>query len=109
MAVINPYGGMASSLDADELDALCAAVAGRKCRNLVGAGAPDEAADLRRPHPPCPSCGFPDCAHDGRAPAGRQNWFVYLFRVRRDEGKWPRTARVLRHLLMSDSYYRSSW
>ena len=37
------------------------------------------------------------------------NWFVYLFRVRRDEEKWPKTARVLRHLLMSDSYYRSSW
>lgn len=37
------------------------------------------------------------------------NWFVYLFRVRRDEGKWPKTARVLRHLLMSDSHYRSSW
>ena len=27
------------------------------------------------------------------------NWFVYLFRVRRDEEKWPKTARVLRHLL----------
>ena len=37
------------------------------------------------------------------------NWFVYLFRVRRDEGKWPKTARALRHLLMSDSHYRSSW
>lgn len=37
------------------------------------------------------------------------NWFVYLFHVRRDEGKWPKTARVLRHLLMSDSHYRSSW
>ena len=37
------------------------------------------------------------------------NWFVHLFRVRRDEGKWPKAARVLRHLLMSDSHYRSSW
>lgn len=37
------------------------------------------------------------------------NWFVYLFRVRRDEGKWPKTARVLRHLLISDSHYCSSW
>lgn len=35
------------------------------------------------------------------------NWFVYLFRVRRDEEKWPKTARVLRHLLMSDAYFRS--
>ena len=35
------------------------------------------------------------------------NWFVYLFRVRRDEEKWPKTARVLRHLLMSDAHFRS--
>ena len=35
------------------------------------------------------------------------NWFVYLFRVRRDEEKWPKTARVLRHLLMTDAYFRS--
>lgn len=37
------------------------------------------------------------------------NWFVYLFRVRRDEGKWPKTERVLHHLLTTDSHYRSSW
>lgn len=35
------------------------------------------------------------------------NWFVYLYRVRRDEEKWPKTARVLRHLLMTESYFRS--
>lgn len=35
------------------------------------------------------------------------NWFVYLFRMRRDEEKWPKTARVLRHLLMSDAHFRS--
>ena len=35
------------------------------------------------------------------------NWFVCLFRVRRDEEKWPKTARVLRHLLMSDAHFRS--
>ena len=74
MVAINPYEGMVSSLDADEFDALCSAVAGRKCRNLVGAGTLDEAADLWRSHPACPSCGFPDCAHDGRTPAGRRRW-----------------------------------
>lgn len=36
------------------------------------------------------------------------NWFVYLFRVRHDEEKWPKTARVLRHLLMADAHYCSS-
>ncbi|WP_283171146.1 hypothetical protein [Curtanaerobium respiraculi] len=33
------------------------------------------------------------------------NWFVYLFHVGRDEGKWPKTERVLRHLLTTDSHY----
>lgn len=36
------------------------------------------------------------------------NWFVYLFRVKRDDGRWPKTARVVRHLLMSETSYRSS-
>jgi transposase-like protein len=36
------------------------------------------------------------------------NWFVYLFRVKRDNGRWPRIARVIRHLLMSEASYRSS-
>lgn len=35
------------------------------------------------------------------------NWFVYLFRVNRDGDKWPKAARVLRHLVISDSCYRS--
>jgi transposase-like protein len=35
------------------------------------------------------------------------NWFTYLFRVKRDEEKWPKTERVIRHLLMTDSYFRS--
>lgn len=35
------------------------------------------------------------------------NWFVYLFRVKRDDEKWPKTERVIRHLFMSESHYRS--
>jgi transposase-like protein len=35
------------------------------------------------------------------------NWFVYLFRVKRDDERWPKVERVIRHLLMSNSYYRS--
>lgn len=65
---------MVSSLDADEFAALCSAVAERKCRSLIGAGNLDEAAALWRQHPRCPSCGFPDAAHDGRTPAGHQRW-----------------------------------
>lgn len=36
------------------------------------------------------------------------NWFVYLYRVNQSREKWPETARVVRHLLMSDAYFRSS-
>jgi transposase-like protein len=34
------------------------------------------------------------------------NWFVYLFRLRRDNEKWPKVERVVRHLMMTDARYR---
>jgi len=74
MVAVSPYAGMVSSLDANEFDALCNAVAERKCRNLMGVGTLDEAVELWRPHPVCPTCGFPDCARDGKTPAGHQRW-----------------------------------
>lgn len=37
------------------------------------------------------------------------NWFVYLFRVRQAEERWPKTEGVVRHLLMTDAHYRTSW
>lgn len=46
----------------------------------------------------------------GMDPANLQsylNWYVYLFRVNQAREKWPRTARVVRHLMMVDSYYRT--
>ena len=46
----------------------------------------------------------------GMDPANLQsylNWFVYLFRVRQAEDRWPKTARVVRHLLMADATYRT--
>ena len=36
------------------------------------------------------------------------NWFVYLFRVRRDKGKWPEVERVVRHLMIADATFRCS-
>ena len=36
------------------------------------------------------------------------NWFVYLFRVKRDSERWPGTARVVRHLLLTEARFRSS-
>lgn len=35
------------------------------------------------------------------------NWYVYLYRVNQSKQKWPETERVVRHLLMSEGYYRS--
>ena len=46
----------------------------------------------------------------GMDPANLQsylNWYVYLFRVNQAREKWPRTARVVRHLMIADSYYRT--
>lgn len=36
------------------------------------------------------------------------NLYVYLFRVKRDDERWPKIARVVRHLLMTDARFRSS-
>lgn len=47
----------------------------------------------------------------GMDPANLQsylNWYVYLFRVNQAQEKWPRTERVVRHLLMAETQYRSS-
>lgn len=34
------------------------------------------------------------------------NLYVYLFRVKRDDERWPKIARVVRHLLMTDATFR---
>ena len=36
------------------------------------------------------------------------NWCVYPFRVKQADERWPKTARVLRHLMLTDARYRSS-
>lgn len=74
MVAANPYLGMVSSLDADELDLLEAAVSERRCRERIGAGTLDEAVELWRPHPPCPDCRFPDSWRNGKTPAGHARW-----------------------------------
>lgn len=74
MVAISPYGGMVPSLDNNQFDVLCSAVAEHKCQTLIGAGTLNEAAEIWRPHPARPLCGFTDCAHDSRTPAGRRRW-----------------------------------
>lgn len=47
----------------------------------------------------------------GMDPANLQsylNLYVYLFRVKRDDERWPGIARVVRHLLMTGARFRSS-
>lgn len=47
----------------------------------------------------------------GMDPANLQsylNLYVYLFRVKRDDERWPKIARVVRHLMMADARFRSS-
>ena len=36
------------------------------------------------------------------------NLYVYLFRVKQDDERWPGIARVVRHLLMTYARFRSS-
>ena len=46
----------------------------------------------------------------GMKPKNRRsylNWYVYLFRVKRQGGEWPETERVLRHLMMTDAHFRT--
>ncbi len=35
------------------------------------------------------------------------NWYAYLYRVKRDDEKWAKVERVLRHLFMADASFRS--
>lgn len=34
------------------------------------------------------------------------NLHVYVFRVKRDDERWPKIARVVRHLLMAEARFR---
>ncbi len=36
------------------------------------------------------------------------NLYVYPFRIKRDDMRWPWIVRVVRHLLMADARFRSS-
>ena len=47
----------------------------------------------------------------GMDPANIQSYldlYVYFFRVKRDDERWPKIARVVRHLVMTEARFRSS-
>ena len=134
MGTANPYSGLVDGLSAGDLELLHDAVRERMLREEAGFGTLAEAARLYRPLPACPACGEPSPWRDGLTAASVQRWrcprcgarfnsltgmdpdnlqsylnlYVYLFRVKRDDERWPKIARVVRHLLMTDARFRSS-
>lgn len=45
----------------------------------------------------------------GMGPESLQSYlnpYVYLFRVKRDDERWPKIARAVRHLLMAEARFR---
>lgn len=33
------------------------------------------------------------------------NWFIYLQRVKKQQDKWEKSSRIMRHLLLNDSKF----
>ena len=36
------------------------------------------------------------------------NWYVYLFRIKQSDEKWPKVGRVVRHLLCNEKEFSTS-
>ena len=70
----NAYSGMVDGLPADGFGELRSAVAARECRELVGSGTFDEAAEAWKPDPRCPWCRHEHNHRDSSTPSGRQRW-----------------------------------
>lgn len=70
----NPYSGMVRALTDAEFAELSSAVAERACREDVGFGTFDEAAEAWKPDPRCPWCRHEGNRRDSRTPSGRRRW-----------------------------------
>jgi len=73
-ATHNPYAGLVDSMAADDFKLLERAVAARLCRERIGVGTFDDAAETFRPRPPCPRCKSPGAVRDGKTPAGHRRF-----------------------------------
>ena len=70
----NPFAAEVDALSGDGSRMPREAVQTRRCRELVGVGGYDEAAERWRPRPSCPRCKSGDCPTEGRTPAGHARW-----------------------------------
>lgn len=68
----NPYAARVDAMPDGDFALLERAVAARSCREKIGYGTFDEAAEAFRPHPACPRCKSPHTVRDGRTPAGHR-------------------------------------
>lgn len=68
----NPYAAEIDAMPGGDFALIEQAVAARSCRERVGYGSFDEAAEAFRPHPACPRCGSSRTTKDGRTPAGHR-------------------------------------
>ena len=70
----NPFAERVNALDEGDFALLQEAVETRRCRESVGVGDYNEAADKWRPRPPCPKCGSSDTVRRARTSAGHRFW-----------------------------------
>lgn len=70
----NPYDGMAEGLSDAQFAQLSSAVAKRRCREDIGFGTFDEAAEAWKPDPRCPWCHHEHNHRNSSTPSGRRRW-----------------------------------
>lgn len=103
----NPYAGLVGSPAPAELEDPSDAVEERGLRDETGFGALAEAAEPASN--PCSWLKRYLRRFAGMDPENLQSYlnpYVCFFRVERDDVRWPKIARVVRHLLMAEARFR---
>ena len=103
----NPYAGLAGSPTPAELEDPSDAVEERGLRDETGFGTPAEAAEPASN--PCSWLKRHLRRFTGMDPENLQSYlnpYVCFFRVERDDERWPKIARAVRHLLMAEARFR---
>lgn len=103
----NPYAGLVGSPTPAEPEDPSDAVEERGPRDETGSGTLAEAAEPVSN--PCSRLKRHLRRFAGMDPENLQSYlnpYVYFFRVERDDERWPKIARVVRHLLMAEARFR---